>query len=298
MPSAILPSHEVVQVPRTPQRLSVAITKLVIQEFLVVAGSAYIAGVIYHEAIMLEWPSADLYVAADLFLAAIVELVSLGFGHYKNIQSQPRHAFLWSGFGAVALAFSFLLSTLFLLKIAEPYSRATFVFQFITVEIAVLSVRAFFYSRLQSSIAAGLVNARRVVLVGDSTNCAEFANRLKATGIRTVGSYPFPERLDPDGAVAATYTSPALLLFFNGLILAMIYRAYNIDSVVLGLVLICVGALSYALRLPDYFDFFENFVGLAPVMIVARSALSPSLNAAVADLRMLAMNFGKLAPSL
>jgi exopolysaccharide production protein ExoZ len=75
--------------------------------------------------------------------------------------------------------------------------------------------------------------------------------------------------LDPEGAVAATYTNPALLLFFFGLILAMIYRAYNFHSVVLGLILICVGALSYALRLPDYFDFFENFVGLAPVMIVA-----------------------------
>jgi peptidoglycan/LPS O-acetylase OafA/YrhL len=49
----------------------------------------------------------------------------------------------------------------------------------------------------------------------------------------------------------------------------MIYRTYNIDSVVVGLILICVGALSYALRLPGNFDFFENFVGLAPVMIVA-----------------------------
>jgi len=74
---------------------------------------------------------------------------------------------------------------------------------------------------------------------------------------------------DPEGAVASTYTNPALLLFFNGLILAMIYRTYNIDSVVLGLILICVGAVSYALRLPGNFDFFENFVGLAPVMIVA-----------------------------
>jgi Undecaprenyl-phosphate glucose phosphotransferase len=62
-----------------------------------------------------------------------------------------------------------------------------------------LSVRAFFYSRLQSSIAAGLVNARRVVLIGDVTNCAQFAGRLKSTGIRTVGSYPFPGRTGPDG---------------------------------------------------------------------------------------------------
>jgi Undecaprenyl-phosphate glucose phosphotransferase len=182
----------------------VAITKLMFQEFLVVAGLAYAASVIYQGALQgsipLTWSSTDQYIAAALFLAVMVELVSLGFGHYKNCQAQARHAFLWSGVGAVALAFSFLLSVLFLLKIAEPYSRATFVFQFVTIEIAVLTMRAVSYSRLQSSIAAGLVNARRVVLIGDSANCAHFSSRLKATGIRTVASYPFPGRSDPDGA--------------------------------------------------------------------------------------------------
>jgi len=181
-----------------PQRLSAVITKLVIQEFIVVAGSASLASIIYHEAVLMEWPSAHRYVAAALLLAALVESIALGFGHYKNSQSQARHAFLWSGFGAVALAFSFLLSTLFLLKIAEPYSRATFVFQFVTVLVAVLSTRAFFYSQLQSSIAAGLVNAQRVVLIGDLDNCAKISARLKATGIRTVGSYSFTGRPDMD----------------------------------------------------------------------------------------------------
>src|SRR5260370_6840380 len=101
-----------------------------------------------------------------LSLAAAVELIALAFGHYKNSQSQSRHAFLFSGFGAVALAFSFLLSALFLLKITELYSRATFVFQFITVEFAVLAARAFFYSRPQSSISARLVHACRFLLRG------------------------------------------------------------------------------------------------------------------------------------
>jgi Undecaprenyl-phosphate glucose phosphotransferase len=188
--SVALPHQEAL--PREPQPLWAAITKLVIHEFFIVAGAAYLASVIYHEALMREWPSSPLYIAANLFLAATVESIALGFGHYKNCQSQSRHAFLFSGFGAVALAFSFLLSALFLLKITELYSRATFVFQFITVEFAVLAARAFFYSRLQSSITAGLVNARRVVLIGDAIDRAEFANRLKATGIQTVGSFPFP----------------------------------------------------------------------------------------------------------
>jgi Undecaprenyl-phosphate glucose phosphotransferase len=187
--SVVLPRHE--SFSRPPQPLWAAITKLLICEFCVVAGAAYLASVIY-EAVIGELQSSHLYIIANLSLAAMVELIALGFGHYKNCQSQSRHAFLFSGFGAVALAFSFLLSALFLLKITELYSRATFVFQFITVEFAVLAARAFFYSRLQSSIAAGLVNARRVVLIGDAIERAEFANRLKATGIQTVGSFPFP----------------------------------------------------------------------------------------------------------
>jgi len=201
--SAVFPDNKVARIFRkvarifrAPQRLSATITKFVIQEFFVVAGSAYLASVVYHEAILTEWRSSHLYVAAALLLATLVESIALGFGHFKNSPSQPRHAFLWSGFGAVALAFSFLLSALFLLKIAEPYSRATFVFQFITVLLAVLSTRAFFYSWLQSAIAAGLVNARRVVLIGDLDTCAKTSVRLKATGIRAVGSYPLPDRLD------------------------------------------------------------------------------------------------------
>src|SRR5882672_205411 len=196
--SVVLPRQEAVS--RPPQPLWMAITKLVILEFFVVAGAAYVASVIYHGAVMGGLPSSPLYIAANLFLAATVESIARGFGHYKHSQSQSRHGFLFSGFGAVALAFSFLLSTLFLLKITEVYSRATFVFQFITVEFAVLAARTFFYSRLQSSIAAGLVNARRVVLIGDAIDRAEFANRLKATAIQTVGSFPLPVwRDDPTG---------------------------------------------------------------------------------------------------
>jgi Undecaprenyl-phosphate glucose phosphotransferase len=198
MTSATLP-HEVIKAQRARPRLSAAVVKLMIQEFLVVLGSAYAASVFYQGPAMSE-SSAERYVSSALFLAVMVELISLASGHYRNLQAKARHAFLWSGVGAVALAFSFLLSALFLLKFAEPYSRATFIFQFITVEVAVLSARAVLYSRLQSSIAAGLVDARRVVLIGDPSHCARFFGQLKGIGIRAVGSYPFPERLDPDGA--------------------------------------------------------------------------------------------------
>jgi Undecaprenyl-phosphate glucose phosphotransferase len=172
--------------------VSVAVAKLVILEFFIVAAAAFLASALYHETMWGEPPFSYLYVAADFTLAATVELIALGFGHCKDSQSQPRHVFLFSGFGAVALAFSFLLSALFLLKITELYSRATFVFQFIMVEFAVLTTRAFFHARLQASVAAGLVAARRVVLIGDAAKRSEFTSRLKAIGIQTVGSFLSP----------------------------------------------------------------------------------------------------------
>ena len=191
MTSLILPNHDIAQRARPPQRLPVVIAKLAFQEFLVVAGTAYAAGMIYQNVLQLNGLQASLYLTAALFLAATVETVSFGFGHYRNILSQSRHAFLWSGVGATALAFSFLLSALFLLKVADPYSRGIFIFQFFAVQVAVLTVRAVLYARLQAAIAVGQVNARRVVLIGDPSHCARFSSRLKATGIRTVSSFPF-----------------------------------------------------------------------------------------------------------
>jgi len=55
-------------------------------------------------------------------------LAALGFKHYVGIQAQSRDRFMWSGIGAVALAFSLFLSLLFVFKIADWYSRGTFFF--------------------------------------------------------------------------------------------------------------------------------------------------------------------------
>ncbi len=192
MTSAVLQGHEAMRRVPTPQPVAVAVAKFATCEFLMVAGAAYLASVVYHEAIWKQPPFSHLYIAADFFLAAVVELIAFGCGHYRNSESQSRHALLFNGFGSVALAFSFLLSALFLLKTTELYSRATFVFQFIAVEFAVLAARTLFHSRLQASIATGLVNARRVVLIGDAANRAEFANRLKATAVQTVGWFAIP----------------------------------------------------------------------------------------------------------
>jgi len=161
-------------------------------EFLAVASAAFIASFLYHNVATLSPLPAMEYFFAALFIAALVSLVSVGFQHFAAIQMRPLHVLLWSGIGAVGLAFSLLLSTIFLLKIAEDYSRGTFIFQVICVGVAVIAVRAISYSWLRSAIASGAIEARHVVLIGDASRCAQFGDRLRTNAIQSVASYRFP----------------------------------------------------------------------------------------------------------
>jgi hypothetical protein len=148
------------------RRFSRILARVVAFEFVLVAGTAYLASAIYNRIVLLRWPPTEEYVTAALFIAAAVMAVSLGFRHFAAFQAQPRHRILWNAAGAVALAFSFFLSALFLLKGAEGYSRGTFVFQFAAVGVALLTARALLEPRLGAAIAAGRLEARRGVLIG------------------------------------------------------------------------------------------------------------------------------------
>src|SRR5215471_20930505 len=88
------------------QRLSVFLCKLLAAEFAAIAASAYVATVAYHVAIWNQGPSVEKYIGASVGLATLILVISLALQHYDEIQIQPRHKFLWSGMGAVLLAFS------------------------------------------------------------------------------------------------------------------------------------------------------------------------------------------------
>jgi Undecaprenyl-phosphate glucose phosphotransferase len=169
-------------------------------EFLVVAASAYLASLIYYRIVFGTWLAPIGYVFASLTIAALNLFISLVFRHHPAILRQLRHVFLWNGIGSVGLAFSIFLSTIFLLKVAGDYSRGSFVFQIIAVSIAVLTTRTILYSWLQSLITAGLVEARRVVLVGAAPHCSQFARRLRDNGIQTASSFRFPISRKTKGA--------------------------------------------------------------------------------------------------
>lgn len=160
-------------------------------EFLLVAVAAYSAAVLYH-LIMQDSPDAAKYMQESLLIATLQLLASLGLRQYSRIQTQPRHVFLWSGASSVLLVFSFFIATIFLLKISEGYSRATIVAQSVSVLFTVLCTRAIWFSLLQPAIASGLIDARRIILVGDPRHCSQFSARAGATGIRTIRSFDFP----------------------------------------------------------------------------------------------------------
>jgi Undecaprenyl-phosphate glucose phosphotransferase len=170
------------------------LAKLSFAEFLVVASAAYITSLLYYTVALGHLPDWESYGLSAILIASLVTLVSLGFRHYVALRTQPRHRFLWSGLGAVALAFSFFLSTLFLLKATEDYSRATFFFQFFSVAIAVLSVRTLGWSTIRSAIASGRVAARRVVVIGNRGNYADIDDKLNDAAIQCVRFLPFPSK--------------------------------------------------------------------------------------------------------
>src|SRR5262252_8496881 len=168
-------------------RLERLLVQIVALEFLVIAGTCYLASAIYHETFLSTWPPIEQYVPAALSIALLAFLAALGFKHYVGVQGQSRDRFMWSGIGAVALAFSLFLSLLFVFKIADWYSRGTFFCQFVGAGIAMLITRGTIHAHIRHAISSGAVEARRAVVIGDPDDNREILNNLRQSGIRSVG---------------------------------------------------------------------------------------------------------------
>ncbi|MBV9741715.1 MAG: undecaprenyl-phosphate glucose phosphotransferase [Hyphomicrobiales bacterium] len=174
------------------ENLSVLLFWIAVGEFVTVAVTAYGTALTYRYVVLQAWPPGWTYISAALYIAWLILVVSLAARHYVTLQTQPLHRFLWNGIGAVGLAFSFFLSTLFLLKVTEEYSRATFFIQLFAVTLAVLGLRTMGHGRIQAALASGRIEARRAVLVGGAARQAKLTKRLREAGVRIVGSLPFP----------------------------------------------------------------------------------------------------------
>src|SRR3984885_1270396 len=191
-------------------RLTVLLVAAAATEFLLVAVAAYSAAALYHRLILQSWPESAKYIPEALLIASLNLLVSIGHRQYSRIQTQPRHAFLWNGVSGVFLVFFLLLSTMFVLKHSEDYSRAPVMIQAANVCLAVLCTRTIWFSLLHRAIESGLVDARRVILIGDLAHCLHFSARAMATGIRTICSFELPTARAYSSAQALSNTVQAL----------------------------------------------------------------------------------------
>lgn len=110
------------------------------------------------------------------------------------------------------------------------------------------------------------------LLFGFSVFVSSRVHRAVILGALLLGLVLLGLTFQPTGAVAATYTSPELLKFLDGMILAVIYRAGMLNSTKLGLALIVVGLLlsPFVLVSADFGTFY-NAVGISSTLIVAGS---------------------------
>lgn len=166
-------------------------------EFILTSGAAYLAVLSYH--LMLGIPSTAVeqskYFGSALFLSTAIQIASMALRQHTAYQTRSLYIVLGTAFGTVAIAFSFLLSAMFLLKLTDEYSRGSFVFQLLGVSLIVLTGRAVLFFRLKSAVAAGIIEARRVALIGEASRCTDIARRLKPRGIQAVGTLHPPENL-------------------------------------------------------------------------------------------------------
>jgi exopolysaccharide production protein ExoZ len=89
--------------------------------------------------------------------------------------------------------------------------------------------------------------------------------------------------LDPSSAILSTYTSPLLLLFLDGLLLAMVYQTYAVGGAGLSLTLASASILLQTFAVLD--GGTESFLAAAAVLIVVGTlALEPVLRRAPSNL--------------
>ena len=182
--------------PRPATQLTTALASYIAIEFTVVVCINLFALYFYHNFILHSWSWHQLtnYAPAAVLIATLVLVISLAFRNFSAIRRKERGKFLWSGIGAISLAFSIFLTLMFFTQRSELYSRGTLVFQFIGSCIAVGASRELFVSWLRSAIRSNRIEARHIALIGDGNLCLMFADRLKSSGIRTVNSFSFPKQ--------------------------------------------------------------------------------------------------------
>ena len=181
-----------VAVVRPPHRLIRVLYKIVALEFLALYFAASFGIGLYYWIFFQSPLFSPFYIPSSLVIATLIVSISAGFHHYSKIQSQRKRWYVRNGIAAVGLAFSLFLSILFLLKIADAYSRGSFLFQLFAVSAVMVGVRAFAHGKLHVAIAKNEIEARRIILIGREAHCVHVMKPLVKSGLRIQAILPFP----------------------------------------------------------------------------------------------------------
>lgn len=165
--------------------------RLLALEFVTVTAVAYATSKLYHHLVIPDATVATEYFGAGLALAALYCASTLGLGDIGHLQSFRWQRLLWDAVCATTLAFCFLVSGMFLLKISDEYSRGAFLAQFITVCVATVAIRGILIGRQQHALENGRLAMRRAFLIGDSDQSEGLAKHLGESGIVAVAHLPF-----------------------------------------------------------------------------------------------------------
>lgn len=191
--------------------LTTAYVTIALAEFLSVAIGALMA-IGYHAAVNATAHLTELYIAAAIFVGASEISISTAFGQFRLIQQPTPHRYLGAGLMSVILAFVLLASLLYLGQVPAIYSPTALILQMLLCATAVLVCRSTAYARFRTAVSRGVIQGRRIVLIGRQKHFDDYIRQLRfsGAGIQIV-CCQIPPR-NPDGQLCTTADSIAAAL--------------------------------------------------------------------------------------
>jgi Undecaprenyl-phosphate glucose phosphotransferase len=163
-------------------------------EFIVVSTTAYITSVVYHLLVYGSFFQSNIYIAFSLFLASLYFVICLATDQYNLLGEKWRRDGAKAGVGAIALAFTFFLSLIFVFDLQGSFSRGTIISQFGLVSAAVVITRVILTQNLERAIRAGKLRGRGIIIVSLAADfrIADYASKLCTASDRIVRFYQIP----------------------------------------------------------------------------------------------------------
>jgi Undecaprenyl-phosphate glucose phosphotransferase len=190
------------------KRLSGAIARMAVAEFLTIATMGLVIATAHGAVAHLDAGSLfQLYLPIVLGLAAIDQVLVFSSGQYDRLHAQSKEFFCLSGLGALLVAFSLLVTALYLVGHAPGLDRTCLLLQFAGIAVMTVAVRAIYHSQLQEMVRSGAIETRRAIVIGHVDHCRSISTRLQAEGIRTIGSFAIPKEISDDAANMDAFVS-------------------------------------------------------------------------------------------